>query len=97
MKALFAEFRNKRSLRGLARENFVKEAAGFLAHLNAIHPFREGNGRTQLSFLSLVAYRASHPLMLCRLDPERFLSAMVSSFRGDERPLHSELLTLMCG
>jgi cell filamentation protein len=95
MKALFANFRNKQSLRGLARDSFAREAAAFLARLNAIHPFREGNGRTQLSFLSLVAYRASHPLLLDRLDPERFLSAMISSFRGNERPLHSELCTLI--
>lgn len=94
MKALFAEFRNKRSLRGLVRENFAKEAARFLAHLNAIHPFREGNGRAQLSFVLLVADRAGHPLALGRLDPKRFLS-VVSSFRGDERPLRSELLTLI--
>lgn len=95
MKALFGDLAKRRFLRGLARENFAREAAAFLARLNAIHPFREGNGRTQLSFLWLVAARAHHPLTLGHLDPQQFLAAMVTSFRGDERALHLELLTLM--
>lgn len=33
-----------------SKDSFVQEAARFLAGLNAIHPFRDGNGRTQLSF-----------------------------------------------
>ncbi|HEY1498060.1 MAG TPA: Fic family protein [Acidobacteriaceae bacterium] len=32
-----------------APEEFAAELARFLAELNAIHPFREGNGRAQLS------------------------------------------------
>jgi cell filamentation protein len=34
-------------LRGLARDPFVTGLAGFLADVNALHPFREGNGRAQ--------------------------------------------------
>jgi hypothetical protein len=32
-------------LRGLARDPFITGLAGFLADVNALHPFREGNGR----------------------------------------------------
>ena len=91
MKILFSDLWQRRRLRGLARENFVTEAAGFLATLNAIHPFREGNGRTQTTFLVLLADQAGHPLDLDNLNPERFLAAMVASFRGDEQPLIAEL------
>ena len=31
--------------RGLARDPFITALAGFLADVNALHPFREGNGR----------------------------------------------------
>jgi cell filamentation protein len=48
-------------------EDFAAGAARFLAELNAIHPFREGNGRAQLSFLHLLALRAEHPLDLSRI------------------------------
>ena len=36
---------------------FCQQAAHFLAELNPIHPFREGNGRTQLSFMTALANR----------------------------------------
>ncbi len=83
MRALFADLRSKHHLRGLPADMFAHEAAAFLATLNAIHPFREGNGRTQTSFLALLADSAGHPLDLERLEPEPFLAAMVASFQGD--------------
>jgi len=53
--------------------NLFQDAAAFLAWLNAIRPFREGNGRTQLTFIALLAAQAGHPLDLSRLEPARFL------------------------
>lgn len=91
MQNLFAQLRDMRFLGGLSREGFIQAAARFLATLNAIHPFREGNGRTQMTFLTLLADCAGHPLDLDHLDPYRFLEAMVASFQGDERPLVKEL------
>jgi cell filamentation protein len=61
--------------------------AHILAELNAIHPFREGNGRTQLSFLVALAERAGHLITLEELDPKAMLEATVASFGGNEQPL----------
>lgn len=94
MKELFASLRSKNFLRGLSRERFAAETAAFLSTLNAIHPFREGNGRTQTTFLTLLAEQADHPLNLDRLAPEQFLAAMVASFKGDDGPLEQQLLLL---
>ncbi len=94
MQTLFNELKRQDYLCGLSTDVFAERAAHFLATLNAIHPFREGNGRVQTSFLLLLADHAGHPLNLDRLDPERFLQAMVTSFEGDERPLVTELKTL---
>jgi cell filamentation protein len=55
--------------------------------LNAIHAFREGNGRTQLTFLAMLADNAGHPLDLEKLDPNVMLNAMIESFEGDEEEL----------
>jgi len=63
----------------------------FLSILNAIHPFREGNGRTQTSFLLLLADNAGHPLDLTKFVPERFMDAMVASFEKNETQLALEL------
>jgi cell filamentation protein len=87
MRNLFIWLRQRQYIRERDARQFAREAARFLAELNAIHPFREGNGRTQLTFLAVVAYRAGHPLDFTRLDPARMLDAMIRSFRGDEAPL----------
>lgn len=88
---LFDWLRTQNFLRQLGARDFAAALAHFLAVLNAIHAFREGNGRTQLIFAALLAARAGHPLDLAKLDPERFLAAMITSFKGDEAPLAVEL------
>lgn len=87
MKTLFAELRSQQRLRGRDRNDFATGLASFLATLNAIHPFREGNGRTQLAFASALADHAQHPLDFDKLEPAAFLDAMIKSFNGDEAPL----------
>jgi cell filamentation protein, protein adenylyltransferase len=84
---LFADLKKKNQLRGLDNKAFAKEAAHVLAELNAVHPFREGNGRSQLSFLMLLAERASHPLDSDKIDPRVVMDAMIESFGGSEKPL----------
>ena len=91
MRTLFTDLKAKRFLQDLSRDRFVAEGASFLSTLNAIHPFREGNGRTQTTFFALVAHQASHPLDLDRLDADQFLRAMIESFQGNEAPLVREL------
>jgi cell filamentation protein len=95
MTALFADLKSKKYLSGLSSAAFAVEAAEFLATLNAIHPFREGNGRTQTTFFALLAERAGHPLSLDRLEAEPFMRAMIASFRGNTRLLASEIRRLI--
>ena len=63
------------------------QAAHFLSKLNAVHAFREGNGRAQLTFFAMLADHAGHPLDLEKVDPDIMLNAMIESFEGDERNL----------
>ncbi len=91
MEHLFAWIESRNFLADLTARRFAADAAHFLATLNAIHPFREGNGRTQLSFLAILAARAGHPLNLMRLDPALFLAAVIESFQGDEKPLARQI------
>ena len=95
MKVLFADLKARRFLQGLAPDAFAAGAAQFLSTLNAIHAFRDGNGRTQLAFLALLANQSGHPLTLEQLDPEAFLAAMIASFQGDEQPLAGQVRNLM--
>ncbi len=49
-------------LLGLDREHFAQRAACYLGEINAIHAFREGNGRTQREFIRQLAVNAGHTL-----------------------------------
>lgn len=95
MRTLFNRLGTARLLRGLEPSDFATRAAQTLAELNAIHPFREGNGRTQLTYLTLLAARADHPLAIERMEPAAMLAAMVRSFHDDEGPLAALILELI--
>jgi cell filamentation protein len=87
MTKLFASLAGQNYFAGLSKAEFAKRSAHFLAELNAIHPFREGNGRIQLSFLGILAEQAGHPLDFESLKPDEILNAIIESFAGDEDKL----------
>ena len=77
------------------KREFAEGAAWFLSELNAIHPFREGNGRIQLVFLTMLARNAGLRLNERKLRPKPFLDAMISSFDGELEPLIEEIRRLL--
>jgi len=95
MTVLFTGLKDKSYLRSIARPEFVTEMAEFLSVLNVIHPFREGNGRSQLSFIHLIAEQAGHPIDLTRIQRESFLRAMIASFNADCSLLEAEIESLL--
>lgn len=68
-------------------ETFARRAAHFLCELNAIHPFREGNGRTQRVFFGLVAEQAGYQLDLTRISESAMLEASIAGMQGREEPM----------
>lgn len=95
MDRLFGRLAGDALLGDLDAEAFAARAAHFIAELNAIHPFREGNGRTQLAFLALLADQAGHSIDFQALDPDVFLAAVIRSFGGDERHLAATISALL--
>jgi cell filamentation protein len=94
MERLFLTLSAEAFAKGSNFDRFVAAAAEFLAELNAIHPFREGNGRTQLSFLYLLGVRAGWSLDMTKVRAGPFMEAMVRSFAGDLEPLRGEIACL---
>jgi cell filamentation protein len=92
---LFSRLSVDRHLHGLDSTVFAKKAAHFMADLNAVHVFREGNGRAQLSLLVLLAEKAKHPLDADKIDPQGVMDAMIASFLGKEEPLTRVIETLV--
>jgi cell filamentation protein len=95
MEKLFEGLRRNNYLQGLTAQEFARGAAAFLATLNAVHAFRDGNGRSQLAFMGLLAKAAGHPLHLDRIVPEDFLAAVIRSFQGDEELLAEQFARLL--
>jgi cell filamentation protein len=86
---LFTALDREHHLRGLPRDRFVERVTHYLAEVNALHPFREGNGRTQRAFFGQLGREAGWPIDWSGLDPDRNIAASASSLCGDNRPLRS--------
>jgi cell filamentation protein len=73
--ALLAGLEHDSWLRGVKRERFVELLAHYYGELNARHPFREGNGRTQRAFLRQLSAAAGWRLDWSALDREGNIAA----------------------
>lgn len=56
------QLRADKHLQGMSRDQFIERLAHHYDELNYLHPFREGNGRTQRVFWSRVARDAGWQL-----------------------------------
>jgi cell filamentation protein len=84
----FAAINAEDNLRGLTAEQFAARAAEHSCELNAIHPFLDGNGRTQRAFLEVLAKQAGHRIDLARINPEAWNeAAKVSYYAQDYGPM----------
>jgi cell filamentation protein len=62
----------------LTSEEFASRAADVLVDLNGVHPFREGNGRTQRTFVRELAKQAGHTLDFSVVSRERMIQASIA-------------------
>ena len=69
-------------LRGLSERDFAHEAGEILGDVNYCHPFREGNGRTQLVYLKQLAGEAGHKLDVARLERDAWMAASREAHLG---------------
>ena len=86
-KAIFDRLAEKKFLQGLPREELVSEIADLYERTNELHPFREGNGRTQRVFLAQLAENAGYRLDFAAIDPDELMIATILSVQGIEEPL----------
>ncbi|HMG61494.1 MAG TPA: Fic family protein [Streptosporangiaceae bacterium] len=92
---VFRALRSESLLRDLDREAFVARLAYYLGEVNAIHPFREGNGRTQRAFFQQLAREAGYALDWQHLDAARNIEAPAAIMRGDAEPMRKMLDALV--
>jgi cell filamentation protein len=91
---IFGELRDEDCLRGLSRDAIVGRLAHYLGEVNALHPFREGNGRAQRAFFGQLARDAGFTLAWQHLAPARNVEASAAIMRGDPEPMQEMLNAL---
>lgn len=79
-------------LTGLSHAAFCDGAAIILGDINHVHPFREGNGRTQLLYLQQLAAGARFRIDFTRLGRQAWIAACVEAHHGRYEAL-ARLLT----
>ena len=95
MDRIFATFSIDSLTTEISADDFSRIVAHVIAEINAVHPFREGNGRTQLTFLAMLAERCGYTFDTQAFERDRVIDAMVRSFAGDEGPLQALILDLV--
>ena len=92
---IFSALSAEKYLVNLEPAVFANRLAHYLSEVNAIHPFREGNGRVQRLFVSQLAEHAGYSLDYSALDQAELYPVMQASFLGDERPLAELILKII--
>jgi cell filamentation protein len=82
-------------LRNLGRTDFLSRLAELLGDVNALRPFREGNGRTQRAFLAQLAADAGYTLRCPTMDPDENVRASKLAHNGDNSALRAMLDDLL--
>jgi cell filamentation protein len=88
---VFADLAAENHLAGLGHDAFVQRLVHYLGEVNAAHPFRDGNGRTQRAFFRQLAGDSGWNLRWSTVTAEENAAASEASLMGDNAPLEALL------
>lgn len=71
----------------LTKDRFVRESALFLGELNTLHPFREGNGRTQRMITEIAGNALGFDISWGRVSARQMIDACLHAHHVDESRL----------
>ncbi len=80
---IFSRLHKVHYLKDMDREEFINDLAFFMGEVEALHPFRDGNGRTTRLFFYQLAMQAGYDIDWAMVDPDRLLEADISAIDGD--------------
>ncbi len=94
---LFGQLALDNHLRGLSEKEFAKSAASYLSDVNALHPFREGNGRAQREFFRELAIKAGYMIDWSVTNDKKMVNASIEGMAGNNKPFEKMLRTAIVG
>lgn len=77
---VFEKLAEEDYLKGLDAVAFSTRAAYYLGEINALHPFREGNGRAQREFINHLAFRNGYFIEWKNISQQDMIQASIESF-----------------
>ena len=81
-KLVFDRLKQQSYFKGLPHGSFVDEITDFYCATNYLHPFREGNGRTQRAFLAQLIRSAGYDINWSDMDGDLLMIATIQSAQG---------------
>lgn len=76
---LLEDLKKENYLTELPKEQLAKRLTYYLSEFNVLHPFREGNGRTNREFIRQLALKNGYNLNLKKVSPQKTLEASIES------------------
>lgn len=81
-KACFNRLEKANYFKELSREKFVEEIVDLYQTTNFLHPFREGNGRTQRIFISKLIKYNGYDFNFSNINPDLIMIATIKASNG---------------
>lgn len=86
---IFDKLKKEDYLIGTSDDQICEKLAYYLAEINVIHPFREGNGRAQRVFIESLAQVAGYRVNFTDVSAQEMIKASVLSFDCDYQKTES--------
>lgn len=80
---IFNNLHKANFLKALEGDEFIDKFVELYCELNYLHPFREGNGRIQRLFLSMLLKNIGKKIDFTDIDEDLFMIATIKSVSGD--------------
>jgi cell filamentation protein len=84
---IFRELPDSGQLQSMQYKEFAQQLVKLSSELNALHPFRDGNGRTIRLFLIVLSLSVGYLLDYSEVDVQAIVEADKKAFEGDETQL----------
>lgn len=82
MESCFKRLNDNKCFQGLRFDEFIDSIVDFYCVTNMIHPFREGNGRTQRLFLTQLINLNNYSIDFAEMDTDDLMIATIQAANG---------------
>ena len=85
---IFERLNRLNNFKGMPFDIFVENIVDFYCVTNILHPFREGNGRTQRIFITQLVQNAGYEIRFSEIDTDELMIATIQAAGGVKDSLY---------